>query len=267
MGLEYAFQDLANLYMVMEFVNGGELFYHLHTNTRKGFEQNRAKFYAAQIVLALEHMHNEGVVYRDLKPENILIDTEGYLRLTDFGLSKISKTTESDMKERTQTFCGTIEYMAPEMMLNKNYSNSVDWFSFGILLFELLTGDNPFKNEKQESITPDIVPQKIEEILGREDEILAKYEQKQIFSPEAYDLLEKLLRYDPEYRIGCRDPGVAEIKQHPFFSDIDWDLILRKGMVAPFIPNITKGKTDVSNFDKEFTKMSLEQTPVDNFFA
>ena len=140
--------------MVMEFVNGGELFYQLHMYNRNGFEQNRAKFYAAQIVLALDHMHKEGVVYRDLKPENILIDSEGYLRITDFGLSKISKqTTKKDsnnnqdvMDDRTTTFCGTLEYMAPEMMQNKSYSHSVDWFSFGILLFEMLCGKNPFKN-------------------------------------------------------------------------------------------------------------------------
>ena len=152
-------------------------------------------------------------------------------------------------------------------MMNKNYSTSVDWFSFGILLFELLSGDNPFKNERQESASPDVVPQKIEEILGREDAIMENYSNKKIFSLEAYDILEKLLRYDPEYRLGCRDPGVAEIKQHPFFCDTDWDLILRKGMIAPFIPNITQGETDVSNFDKEFTNMSMEQTPVNNYFT
>lgn len=146
MKLEYAFQDINNLYMVMEFVNGGELFYHLHRCPTQGFPEERAKFYAAQIVLALEHMHREGVVYRDLKPENILIDNEGYLRITDFGLSKINKDSQTDDLQRTATFCGTLEYMAPEMMKNKDYSNSVDWFSFGVLLFEMLCGKNPLKN-------------------------------------------------------------------------------------------------------------------------
>ena len=129
MKLEYAFQDLLNVYMVMELVNGGELFYHLHTQKTKGFDQERAKFYAGQIVLALEHMHEQGVVYRDLKPENILIDSEGYLRITDFGLSKITPKKKQNMEtpgnpdltpiRRTETFCGTLEYMAPEMMQNK----------------------------------------------------------------------------------------------------------------------------------------------------
>ena len=111
---------------------------------------------------------------------------------------------------RTSTFCGTIEYMAPEMMLNQGYDASVDWFSFGILLFELLCGKNPFKGENQEPTSQDEVPAKIGEILEREEEILRGHENT--FPPEAYDLLEKLLRYDPEYRIGCRDLGVQEIK-------------------------------------------------------
>ena len=257
MSLEFAFQDQHNLYMVMEFVNGGELFYHLHSSAKPGFSQERAKFYAAQIVLALEHMHSEGVVYRDLKPENILIDSQGYLRITDFGLSKVNKQVAGeDSFDRTTTFVGTLEYMAPEMMACKNYSNSVDWFSFGILLFEMLSGKNPFKNEAQEAIDHSEVPRKIGEILGSENKLLAGEENS--FSPEAYDLLEKLLRYDPELRIGCREQGVDEIKQHPFFKAIDWDLIERKGMVAPFIPQIKNGDTDVSNFDTAFTTMSMD---------
>lgn len=203
-------------------------------------------------------MHKEGVVYRDLKPENILIDQEGYLRLTDFGLSKIIKDTDLDDIRRTQTFCGTLEYMAPEMMQNKNYSDSVDWFSFGILLFEMLSGINPFKDENQAAVDPEELPKHIEKILGTEDALLKKYEDKTSFSPEAHDLLEKLLRFDPEKRIGCRDPGVIEIKQHPFFKDIDWDLIERKGMVAPFVPEIKEGKLDVSNIEKVYTEMTME---------
>ena len=210
-------------------------------------------------------MHNEGVVYRDLKPENILIDAEGYIRVTDFGLSKVNVTRKESVStpgggalRRTQTFCGTLEYMAPEMMQNKNYTNSVDWFSFGILLFEMLSGLNPFKNENQEAVDHDKVPQRIEEILESEDDLIKKYEGTNTFSVEAYDLLEKLLRYDPEYRIGCRDAGVQEIKEHPFFASIDWGLIERKGMQAPFVPKIKDGETDVSNFDKEFTSMSMD---------
>ena len=267
MKLEYAFQDQLNVYMVMELVIGGELFYHLHTQTRKGFEQERAKFYAAQIVLALDHMHKQGVVYRDLKPENILIDSEGYLRITDFGLSKVqqpqkkgiaSTPTNKSMEtlRRTETFCGTLEYMAPEMMQNKMYSSSVDWFSFGILLFEMLSGINPFKNEKQERIDPDEVAIRIEQILEDEEQLLKKYEDQNIFTPEAYDLLEKLMRFDPDDRLGGREAGVLEIKQHPFFAGIDWELIEKKALVAPWTPTLSNRTTDTSNFDETFTKMS-----------
>ena len=168
------------------------------------------------------------------------------------------------MFQRSTTFCGTLEYMAPEMMRNTNYGDSVDWFSFGILLFEMLCGKNPFKNENQEPINPDEVPEKIEQILEGEQELLAGHENT--FSPEAYDLLEKLLRYDPEYRIGCRDAGVQEIKEHPFFSGVDWHLIERKGMVAPFVP-VTKDVDDVSNFQTTFTNMPVECTPTDKRFS
>ena len=139
MKFEYTFQDQNNLYMVMEFVNGGELFQH----NKNGFSQHIAKFYAVQIVLALEHMHKEGVVYRNLKPKNVLIDSEGYLRLTDFGLSKVANQSE-EKYNRT---------MAPDLMQNMNYGNSVDWFSFGILLFEMLCGKNPLKNKEQEPVS------------------------------------------------------------------------------------------------------------------
>ena len=143
MRLEYAFHDEFDLYLIMEFVNGGELFFHLNKQrtNKRGFPEELAKFYAAQMVLALEYLHNNEVVYRDFKPENILIDSEGYIRLTDFGLSKIG------MKEdgRTKTFCGTLEYMAPEMIKNDNYDSSVDWFAFGLVLYEMLEGKSPFK--------------------------------------------------------------------------------------------------------------------------
>ena len=146
MRLEYAFHDDYQLYLIMEFVNGGELFYHLHNHRTKdkGFEEHLAQFYAAQMVLALEYLHKEGVVYRDFKPENILIDSEGYIKLTDFGLSKIGL----DEDGRTKTFCGTLEYMAPEMIKNADYDHSVDWFSFGLVLYEMLSGRSPFKFRK-----------------------------------------------------------------------------------------------------------------------
>lgn len=125
----------------MEFVNGGELFFHLK-QVKGGFDETRARFYAAEMVLALEYLHQSGVVYRDLKPENILIDHEGHIRLTDFGLSKSGL---KDSNGRTESFCGTPEYLAPEIIRDKRYGYSVDWYSFGLVLYEMLTGVNPFK--------------------------------------------------------------------------------------------------------------------------
>ena len=169
--------------------------------------------------------------------------------------------------QRTQTFCGTLEYMAPEMMDNKEYTTSVDWFSFGILLFEMLSGRNPLKNERQETCAPEDMPVRMKEILKDGEAFLTKYEGTKVFSPTAYDLLEKLLRFDPQYRIGCRDLGVIEIKQHPFFSNIDWEQLVAKDIVAPFKPNITQGASDISNFESEFTNMPLAQSPSNPFFT
>ena len=147
------------------------------------------------MVLALEHMHEEGVVYRDLKPENILIDQQGYLRLTDFGLSKVM--TKQDLDDsynyRKATFCGTLEYMAPEMMMNMEYDGSVDWFSFGLVLYEMICGRNPFKISNSEMATPEEVPSIINQLLSKQDNLV---KDDGTFSPEAYDLITKLLKYD-----------------------------------------------------------------------
>ena len=174
MGLEFAFQDARRLYLIMEFVNGGELFYHLR-QCKGGFDETRARFYAAEIVCALEYLHEKGVVYRDLKPENVLIDNEGHIRLTDFGLSKGGL---KDTHGRTESFCGTPEYLAPEIIRDKDYGYSVDWYSFGLVLYEMLTGINPFKTGEQKSLVD-----KMNDILSKEIPIPKR------LSPEVRDLL------------------------------------------------------------------------------
>ena len=176
----------------MEFVNGGELFYHLKQS--RGFKEPRAKFYAAEMVLALEYLHNSGVVYRDLKPENILVDSEGHIRLPDFGLSKAGL---HESNGRTESFCGTPEYLAPEIIKEKNYGFSVDWYSFGLVLYEMLSGINPFKTGKELSFV-----EQMNEILEK------KIKMPKHFSAEASDLLERLLVKSPSERIGCMEGGV-----------------------------------------------------------
>ena len=179
MGLEFAFQDAERLYMIMEFVNGGELFFHLK-QVRGGFPEERARFYAAEMALALHYLHTSGVVYRDLKPENVLIDQEGHIRLTDFGLSKSGL---QDTQGRTESFCGTPEYLAPEIIRDKNYGYSVDWYSFGLVTYEMLTGVNPFKTNQDLSLI-----EKMNEILNKEIPIPKK------LSVEARDFLRNILK-------------------------------------------------------------------------
>ena len=195
----------------MEFVNGGELFFHLR-QAKTGFEEERACFYAAELVLALEYLHKSGTIYRDLKPENILIDSEGHIRLTDFGLSKSGLQNNDG---RTESFCGTPEYLAPEIIKDKEYTYSVDWYSWGLVLYEMLTGINPFKTNAELSLV-----ERMNEILTKEIPIPKR------LSIEARDLLKQILKKEPSERIGCKQAGVAELKAHAFFRSIDWDMCL-----------------------------------------
>lgn len=143
MKLQYAFQDQFHLYLVMDFINGGELFYHLQQVGR--FDETRARFYAAEMILALEYLHKAGIVYRDVKPENVLLDNQGHIKLTDFGLSKGGLHENGGM---TESFCGTSEYLAPEIIKDEKYGVSCDWYSLGLVILEMLSGENPFKTEE-----------------------------------------------------------------------------------------------------------------------
>jgi len=173
--LHYAFQTPEKLYFVTDFLNGGELFYHICNETR--FPEDRARFYAAEILLALDHLHENGIIYRDLKPENVILDSEGHIRLTDFGLSKLGIKGKNS---QTNTFCGTPEYLAPEIIKGNGHSCAVDFWSFGILVYEMISGINPFKNDKSRV-------EKLKQITDEDVEIYPG------FSPEAKSLLTGLL--------------------------------------------------------------------------
>jgi len=226
--LHYSFQTEDKLYFVLDYVNGGELFFHLQKEKR--FSEERVRFYAAEILLALEHLHVNGIIYRDLKPENILITSDGHICLTDFGLCKTGIESEQD---RTTTFCGTPEYLAPEILEGNGYGKSADWWSYGTLLYEMLNGLPPFYDEDvQEMYT---------KILSAELEI------PEFISDEAADLLVKLLERDPSKRL--QHP--PQIKGHPFFAKIDWKLLLEKKFPPPWVPEV-KGEDYTGNIDESF---------------
>ena len=223
--LNYAFQDFKNLYFITEFLQGGELFYHLRK--KSGFKEKAVKFYMSQVLLALEFMHDNNYIYRDLKPENIMIDKQGNIKLTDFGLSKILKPNET-----TYTLCGTAEYLAPEIIFGKGYDKTCDWFSFGVVIFELFCGYHPF-GRKNKKIDPTIYLRKtyIPEKVGK----------------KAKDLIEKLFVSNPKNRLGYK--SADEIKNHPFFKDIDFKKVLNKEYKPPFIPQLDN-ETDLKYFEK-----------------
>jgi serine/threonine protein kinase len=235
-GAHYTFQTDNHIFMVLDYVPGGELFRRLKEEER--FSENRSRLYAAEILLGLGHLHSRGFVYRDLKAENILVDADGHLRLTDFGLVK----TRMENGGSTTTFCGTPEYIAPEMLQRKPYTKAVDWWSFGILLYEMLTGLPPFYDENTNrmyrSILKDAVP-----IPPN-------------MSFEAQNLILKLLEKDPANRLGAGPLDYQEIQQQPFFEMLNWEAVLKRAVQPEWVP-IIRSETDTSNFDDEFTKTQI----------
>ncbi|KAI8950990.1 serine/threonine-protein kinase psk1 [Xylaria longipes] len=236
--LYYAFQDHAKLYLILEYGQGGELFTHL--STEKMFSESTAAFYMAEMVLALSYLHETlGVVYRDLKPENCLLDAQGHLLLTDFGLSKVAVGDDDSCK----SMLGTVEYMAPEVILGNKYGKAVDWWSFGALGYDLMTGNPPFRGANNAKIQHNIVKQKV----------VMPY----FLSLDAKDLLARLLRKDPAKRLGSRMPNdLQTIKNHRFFRKIDWKKLAKKEVDPPIQPMITDPEL-AENFAPEFTDLSL----------
>jgi len=239
--LRFAFQTEDKLYMILDYFTGGELFFHLKNTGR--FKEYRAKFYAAEIILAIECLHSHNIVYRDLKPENVLLDDQGNIILTDFGLSKESVTSDN----LTHTFCGTPEYLAPEVIHGSGYGKPVDWWSLGTLLYEMLTGLPPFYNQNLH-----VMYEKI---------IRAKLTFPEYLSPEAKSLLTGLLDRDPKTRLGSGPTDAEEIKNHPFFKEIDWKKLYNRELSPPFKPNVSDSKEDTSNVDEEFTREVPRDTP------
>lgn len=269
--LIFAFQSPEKLFIVTEYMCGGEIFYHLRKEGK--FTEARTRLYVAEIVLALEHLHQNNIIYRDLKPENILLDKQGHIKLTDFGLSKILKSSGShynnnninnnfhsnstennnnisvnnnetslsssfaSVYSRAYTICGTPEYLAPEILNGKGYDRAVDWWSLGVVAYEMLCGYSPYRENK----------------FKLDVNVYKKNIVKESFLSEvSFDFLKRLLEVDQSKRLGAGLNDSEEIKQHPFFKGINWKHVYEKKYKPSFIPNI-KYDEDLSNFDKMFT--------------
>nr|XP_020664229.1 ribosomal protein S6 kinase alpha-2 [Pogona vitticeps] len=238
--LHYAFQTEGKLYLILDFLRGGDLFTRLSKEVM--FTEEDVKFYLAELALALDHLHVLGIIYRDLKPENILLDEEGHIKITDFGLSKEA----IDHDKRAYSFCGTIEYMAPEVVNRRGHTQSADWWSFGVLMFEMLTGSLPFQGKDRKETMALILK--------------AKLGMPQFLSLEAQSLLRALFKRNPSNRLGAGFDGVEEIKRHPFFATIDWNKLYRKEIKPPFKPAVGRPE-DTFHFDPEFTSRTPTDSP------
>eukprot|EP01098_Paradermamoeba_levis_P005560 TRINITY_DN2344_c0_g1_i1.p1 TRINITY_DN2344_c0_g1~~TRINITY_DN2344_c0_g1_i1.p1 ORF type:complete len:458 (-),score=177.99 TRINITY_DN2344_c0_g1_i1:206-1489(-) len=232
--LYYTFQDDKNLFFVMDFINGGEMFYHLQNESR--FDEQRTKFYVAEIAIGLDYLHSQGVIYRDLKPENVLLAADGHVKMTDFGISKAGLLGKND---RTQTFCGTPEYLAPEVIKGEPYGKEIDWWSLGTIMYEMLTGAPPFMEEDVQKMYVKILKAPIDMPDG--------------LSSDGRSLLLQLLERDPKKRL----KDFETLKKHPFFKDINWEKLYNKQLTPPYVPPV-KSATSTDMIDEGFTSQRAQ---------
>ncbi|VDD90382.1 unnamed protein product [Enterobius vermicularis] len=238
--LEASFQTRHHLCYVLEFANGGELFFHLRQN--KTFSESRTRYYGAEILLALEYLHDRNIVYRDMKLENLLLDKDGHIKLADFGLCKEG----IKFGDTTVTFCGTPEYLAPDILFNYKYGRAVDWWGLGVVMYEMVCGRLPFFSHDHEKLFHAIM--------------YARPRYPSRLSRETHDLFERLLEKDSHKRLGGGPDDAREVKAHCFFRGVDWDRLFRKEYPPPFRPLVTS-ETDTSYFDEEFTSAPVQLTP------
>ena len=241
--LHYSFQTPKNLYMILDLCSLGDLKYQIKEYL---FEEDDAKFYIAEIILAIEYLHKRDIIYRDLKPENILIDEDGHFKLADFGLAK--ENIINDMPNRT--FCGSPPYLSPEMLSHEGSTKASDIYGIGVILYEMLTGSTPFYDEDYNLMYKNI----------SENRLMFP----EFFSDEVKDLLEKMLEKDPKKRI-----KIQEIKKHPFFQDIDWDLVSNKKMQPPLeMVNLREEycmNQKVNFVDEDYNQDNNEKERVEGF--
>ncbi|NXD91518.1 PKN2 kinase, partial [Chaetorhynchus papuensis] len=233
------FQTPHHACFVMEYTPGGDLMMRIHEDV---FSEHMAQFYTACVVLGLQFLHEKKIVYRDLKLDNLLLDAEGFVKIADFGLCKEG----IGFGDRTNTFCGTPEFLAPEVLTDVSYTRAVDWWGLGVLIYEMLVGESPFPGDDEEEVFDSIV----------NDEV--RY--PRFLSTEALSIIRKLLRKCPERRLGAGEKDAEEIKIQPFFKGIDWDALFARRLKPPYVPTL-RDPTDISNFDEEFTSQKPILTP------
>ncbi|XP_045203432.2 serine/threonine-protein kinase N2-like isoform X2 [Mercenaria mercenaria] len=233
------FQTQEHVIFVMEYACGGDLMMHIHNDV---FTEPRTVFYAGCVVLGLQYLHEHNVVYRDLKLDNLLLDSEGYLKIADFGLCKEGM----GFGDRTSTFCGTPEFLAPEVLTEPSYTRAVDWWGLGVLIFEMLVGESPFPGDDEEEVFDSIVNEEV------------KY--PRFLSTEAIAIMRRLLRRNPDRRLGSSERDAEDVKKQAFFRNLDWNELLMRRVKPPFVPTV-RHPEDVSNFDDEFTQEKAVLTP------
>jgi len=240
-GMEYVFQTDQKIFFVMKFVRGGELFMHLRK--ARNFTEQRAKFYSIIVAIALGHLHSKKIIYRDLKPENILMEEDGYICLTDFGLAKIL-----EQNEQAHSFCGTPEYLAPEILEEVGHAFPVDWWALGILTYEMIVGFPPFYTGSNGNNN-----QKMYDLIKKKPVFFPDAKKHGIaMSAECKDFITKCLEKNPKNRLGSHG-DIEEILKHPWYADINVKDLLERKIKPEFQPKLSKDALDVSQFDKMFT--------------